>query len=41
MKITQVIYGIGGGGAPNVALTLVEQIKKKGHNVDLILLNEP
>ncbi|MEC9303056.1 MAG: glycosyltransferase [Bacteroidota bacterium] len=41
MKIAQVFYGYGGGGAPNVALTLTKEFKKQGHDVDVILINEP
>ena len=39
MKIAQIIYGVAGGGAPNVALSLVEKLQEKKHTVHLIRVN--
>lgn len=41
MKIAQVVYGIAGGGAPNLALSLLEELTKRGHEVHLICVNIP
>ena len=40
MKIAQITYGIGGGGAPNVAISLVKKLVKKNHIVHLIRVNQ-
>ena len=36
MKIAQIIYGFGGGGAPTVALSLTEKFIKKKYHIDII-----
>jgi len=41
MKIAEIVYGIAGGGAPNVALSLTEQLQKKGHTIHFIRINIP
>jgi glycosyltransferase involved in cell wall biosynthesis len=41
MKIAEIVYGIAGGGAPNVALTLLDNLLKFGHDVHLIRINIP
>lgn len=41
MKICQVVYGIAGGGAPNVALSLLKSLSENGHEIHLVRLNVP
>ena len=41
MKIAEIVYGIAGGGAPNVALSLTEQLQEKKHTIHLIRVNVP
>ena len=40
MKIAQFVFGFGGGGAPNVALSLTKELLRFGHSVDVIILNK-
>lgn len=40
MKIVQIGYGIEGGGAFHVSLTLADSLVKKGHKVDIISVNK-
>ena len=40
MKVAQIIYGVAGGGAPNVALT-AEMLKSDSITVHVIRINIP
>jgi glycosyltransferase involved in cell wall biosynthesis len=41
MKIAEIVYGFAGGGAPNVALSLSQELLLNNHTIHLIRVNIP